>query len=78
MKTKQLANVLIKVLGLSLVVHDIPTLVSAIVDMYQVFRGSESGIGILPLTAIIILLTGIFLIAKSRDTAEILFKGDDE
>ena len=67
MKSKQLANVLIKILGLSILVHDIP----------GVFTVLYSNLPNFLLLAVSVAL-GIFLIVKSRAIAEFLFKNEDE
>ena len=78
MKTKQLANVLIKILGLSVVVHGIPSIFSGLFTILQVPRGSSGNYWYYPVASVITLGVGIYLIIKSRDVAEYLFKGDDE
>ncbi len=64
MKSKQLANVLIKVLGLYFCVSDIPGLIS--------------GMGNYALGNAVQLVVGIYLIAKSRQLAEFWFKDNAE
>ena len=84
MKSKQLANVLIKILGLSVCIHAIPLVVSGfMMGMFGfIVGGAESGevIRILssPIGAAVEAAVGIFLIVKSRKIAEFLFKNDDE
>jgi len=67
MRSKQLANVLIKILGLSLVVHGIPGVIG--VWYSSLFNG---------LQLVLLPALGIFLIVKSRVIAEFLFKNEDE
>ena len=65
MKSKQLANVLIKILGLSMLVHDIP-------GFLTVAYMSLANFLVLAVSAAL----GVFLIVKSRDIAEFLFKNE--
>jgi len=67
MKSKQLANVLIKILGLSILVHDAPGFITVLFSP--------------PANALVLAVSaalGVFLMVKSRDIAEFLFKTDDE
>ena len=81
MKTKQLANVLIKILGLSVLVHGIPSIITGLLTLVR-----ASGVGsrgdyffwVYPLSSVVLVAIGICLIVKSREVAEYLFKGDDE
>ena len=81
MKPKQLANVLTRILGLSLCAHGVPSLIMTLV--YGVgFTGNGRGnfqemflqlvVGLLPLTV------GIFLIIRSRWVIEKLFQDEAE
>jgi hypothetical protein len=79
MKTKQLANVLIKILGLSVVVHSIPSIITAI---YSVVRARPFGVPgdswfflfpLLLLTAI-----GVYLVIQSRQVTGFLFQNEEE
>ena len=68
MKSKQLANVLIKVLGLYFCLGDIPRLVSGLMANmggYEVGNALQMALG-------------IYLIAKSRPLAEFWFKDEAE
>ncbi len=85
MKSKPLANVLIKILGLSLGVHSIPTLISGIVGAFAsslstapVRMGSSGRFTPLFAGTLVELALGIALILKSKDVAEYLFKREDE
>ena len=84
MKSKQLANVLIKVLGLSVCLHAIPICVSGIlvgITQFQVspkwdiaiIRIISSAIG-----AAVQAVIGIVIIAMSQKIAGMMFKTDDE
>ncbi len=79
MKSKQLANVLIKILGLSVLVHGIP---ATITGLFYIVRargvGSPGDYWIYPVSSVVLVAIGIYLIVKSRDVAEYLFKGDEE
>jgi hypothetical protein len=83
MKTKQLANILIKILGVYFFIGGIPSVISGLLMVllglfssgpakYASFQWTYS------IGGIIQLLVGIFIIAKSRKIAEFLCKGDDE
>lgn len=83
MKQKQLANVLIKILGLSACVRAIPSFVSAMlanmtaleflrVDQ-TVLRMFSSTMGLAAEVMI-----GVLLIFFSRNLADLLFRGEDE
>jgi hypothetical protein len=67
MKSKQLANVLIKILGLSILVESIPAVVTGL------FRSGTIFVSLLVSVAL-----GICLILKSRDVAGFLFKDEEE
>jgi hypothetical protein len=80
MKSKQLANVLIKILGLSLCAQSVIPIVNGIMVVFAnklSYNGNLmwwSGLTYAP----ILVAIGIFLIVKSRAVAEFLFKGEDE
>ena len=67
MKSKQLANVLIKIVGLSMVVHDIPGFLTVPYMTVPNF-----------LIMAVSVALGIFLIVKSRDITAFLFKNEDD
>ena len=81
MKTKQLANVLIKILGLSVIVQGVPIILSGLLSMLQ-FGGVGSGgaynyfLHLLP--TLIMVAIGIYLLVKSRAITAALFKDEDE
>ena len=79
MKTKQLANVLIKVLGLSMLIHGISGVILPLLNVLLV-NGGRSGSGSLnyALSSMIVPVIGICLIVKSRCLADWLFKNEDE
>jgi hypothetical protein len=82
MKTKQLANVLIKLLGLSVAIHSIPNVVSMLYSAFgnaARFRplGESENWWIYPLSSLIVPAIGIYLIVRSRNVAECLFKDED-
>ena len=82
MKTKRLANILIKILGLSALVHGIPSFVSGLLPMLQ-HIGSQDHVywnyyWIYPLSSVVSVSIGIYLVVKSRDVAAFLFKDEDE
>ena len=83
MKSKPLANVLIKVLGLSVCLHAIPSCVSGILEGAIQLNKSPQWLAIIPMVAYGIgaavqAVVGIIIIAKSQTVAGWLFKNDDE
>ena len=82
MKSKQLANVLIKILGLSVCLYGIPSFVSGFLKglFYPAATGSNvpSQSWVYTVGSLVYLVMGIFLILRSRYVAEKLFKGEDE
>jgi hypothetical protein len=79
MKSKQLANVLIKLLGLSVIVHNLSTLIGGMLTMIQAGRASVAGEGsFFIITSVLTTFVGVFLIVKSRAVAELLLGAEDE
>jgi len=80
MNQKQLANVLIKVLGLYFCVDGLVRIVSGVLNMLAVLT-SRSGFGsfytwMSPFTGMILAAIGLFLVLLSRPVADILFKDE--
>jgi hypothetical protein len=79
MKPKQLANVLIKILGLSEIVRYLAQVTAVLIQMLEAGgRFGGSGYASLWANLVIELTIGIVLIAKSRAIAELLFRTEDE
>ncbi|HEX7570871.1 MAG TPA: hypothetical protein VF492_10240 [Verrucomicrobiae bacterium] len=92
MKPKQLANVLIRILGLSLVVHGIPALIGVLVAgvallIQAMHDGNPNSLNhysymgysmIYWLTPVVEFALGFYLIARSRQLTERLFKDEAE
>jgi hypothetical protein len=78
LKTKQLANVLIKILGLSVILNDIPSVLASLITFFQVPKGSGGSALLYLMAGMIAIVVGIVLIVTSRSVAEHLFKDDDE
>jgi hypothetical protein len=93
MKSKQLANVLLKILGLSMCLHTIPSFFSmisvAITPLWLSTAGSsaiqdrfihQAIAGALSIAAsgVIEIVIGILVIVKSRKIVEFWFKNEDE
>jgi multisubunit Na+/H+ antiporter MnhC subunit len=78
MNSKQLANVLIKILGLSLIAHGIPSLINGILFTSDIRHSSFSAIWMIAILDLIPFAVGIFLIVRSRWITEILFKNEAE
>ncbi len=77
MKTKQLANILIKLLGLSVAIHSIPGIFSGLS-----YLGASDAIRVgarvwaYPVSSVVMAVIGIYLMIQSRRVAELLFKRD--
>ena len=79
MKPKQLANVLIKILGLSVIVQGIPAFGTGVFNLVQLKgAGSPPGYWVYALFSMLLVAIGIFLIIKSRAVTEFLFKDEEE
>jgi hypothetical protein len=79
MKTKQLANILIKILGLSTFVHSIPSIITGLFNVVQANRvGSPPDYWFYPVSSLALAAIGIYLIVQSRQVTMLLFKSDDE
>ena len=92
MKPKQLANVLIKILGLSFCAHGIPAVCAAVINgiialINAMHDGSPTGAHsqfwwgyslTYWITSVIEFATGIYLIVRSRWLVEKLFKDEAE
>lgn len=82
MKSKQLANVLIKMLGLSIFVYAIPNFAEG---FFVMISGKPSadfvtflGISITALVAIVQVIFGIVIIANSQKIANWMFKNEED
>jgi hypothetical protein len=83
MKSKQLANVLIKMIGLYVCLCSIPGFVSGILLIFSSAMGVGWSEKLFSMASYAIgdvmqAVVGVFLIVKSRKIAEFWFKGDDE
>jgi hypothetical protein len=83
MKSKQLANVLIKMLGLSVCLYAIPSCISGILYGVSHLKDSPQWLAIIPMVsyaigAAIQAVVGLVIIAKSQKIAGWMFKNDDE
>jgi hypothetical protein len=82
MKSKQLANVLIKIIGLYVCLCAIPGLVSGVFAIFAFHMGGTNEIWFsrfsYSIGDAIQVAVGIFLIVKSRKLAEFWFKNEDE
>jgi hypothetical protein len=79
MKTKQLANVLIKILGLSVFVHSIPGIITGLFNILRASGvGSPRDYWFYPVSSVVLAAIGIYLIVKSQDVSEFLFKSENE
>jgi uncharacterized membrane protein len=79
MKSKQLANVLIKILGLSLFIYAILSIVAGLLELGHLRQGMQWQFMLSPIEhGIVQLAIGIYLMAKSRSLTGYLFKDDDE
>jgi hypothetical protein len=82
MKSKQLANVLIKMLGLSICVYAIPSFVEGVLVMLSgkppTYFVTVLGISATAMSAIVQVIVGIVIITKSQKIAGWMFKSEDE
>ena len=79
MKTKQLANVLIKILGLSVCVHSIPGIITGLYNSVRIKGvGGPGDWWFYPVSSAVLAAIGIYLIIRSRNVAACLFKDEDE
>jgi len=91
MNPKQLANVLIKILGLSICVHGLPAFIAAAIGAVEVLihqmQDVHQNTGQFPvwtysltylIQSVIEFIAGIFLIVRSRWITEKLFKDEAE
>ena len=85
MKSKQLANVLIKIIGLYICLCAIPNLIAGIlVGLSSLGWSKTDTTGIVmrmvsySIGYAVQAVVGIFIIAKSRKVAEFFFKNEDE
>ena len=79
MKTKQLANILIKILGLSLFIQNINNIILVLLSVMQGRGfGPPSPFWAYPLLVMVVPAIGICLIIMSRTVADFLFKDEEE
>jgi hypothetical protein len=83
MKSKQLANVLIKILGLWVCLDAIPNCISGILFGVSQLKDSPKWIAVIPMVSYAIgaavqAVVGVVIIAKSEKIAGWMFKSDDE
>jgi len=76
MKSKQLANVLIKLLGLSLCAQSV---MHFLIGIWNIFTNTRTPIlSFNFLSGAVLAAIGVFLIIKSRDVAGFLFKNEED
>jgi hypothetical protein len=88
MNSKQLANVLIKILGLSVIVHSIPGILGSLfMMMHSAGQMTATSFGrpssapdssLFIASNVVTIFVGALLIAKSRAIAGLLFGAEDE
>ena len=79
MKSRRLANVLIKILGLSIAIHSIPGILTGLYTAERVrVVGGPGDYWFYPVSSLALAAIGIFLIVKSRSVAELPFKDENE
>jgi hypothetical protein len=83
MRTKQLANILIKIVGLPGLIHSVPSIIAGMFSIEQVsginLRGNIASYAVVNLVTYLVLAAiCIYLIFKSREVAGFLFKGEVE
>jgi hypothetical protein len=79
MKTKQLANILIKLLGLSVAIHSIPGISVGLSNMEasNTIR-TAPGFWAYPMSSLVMAVIGVCLMIQSRQVARLLFRSNDE
>ena len=78
MKTKQLANILIKILGLSDIIHSVPTIITSLWGIGRVRGTAPAEYWLYLVPPVFYAVIGVLLVIKSRDIAGLLFKNEDE
>jgi len=83
MKSKQLANVLIKVMGLYLCISTIPGIIGGSISIFGRYAGGTwterfINLGAYSLGNVIQGLIGLFLFIKSRNLSDSWFKGEED
>jgi len=79
MKTKQLANILIKILGLSVLIHSIPGIITGLYNAVRIRpMGGPGDWWFYPVSSLVLAAIGIYLVVQSRRVTELLFKSEDE
>ena len=84
MKSKQLANVLIKILGLSICLQGIPSCISMVLaSLTHLVASSKLDAGLIRIMTSLIgaaiqVAVGLTIINKSRKVADFLFKNGDD
>ena len=74
MQPKELANVLVKLMGLSTLLMSIPEILRGLLALARNGRFNPGEL----LVSLIFVAVGFYLIVKSRKVVELLFKGDRE
>ena len=84
MKSKQLANVLIKILGLYLLAESLPTTLSYLGQLSKVSEIHTASFSIISLVSCFVLATlsklaiSLFFLFRIKSIAEFLFKNEEE
>ena len=86
MKSKQLANVLIKILGLSALIHSIPNIFARLYELARLYEElGVNGHGFVEIrdclyaaSSLVMPAIGMYLIIRSRKVTELLIKNEDE
>ncbi len=80
MNGKELANVLCKLLGLSMCVHAIGPVITVLFDLMadRTGFGSSARLNAYVVTTVLTVFVGVLLILKSRGVIEFLFKSEAE
>jgi len=78
MKTKQLANILIKILGLSDIIHSIPSIITPLLSIWRIRGAAPAEYWLYLVSPVFFAVIGIFLVLKSRNVAAFLFKDEDD
>ena len=80
MKSKQLANILIKILGLSVIAYSIPRIITDVLNIVRFGERTSEQVylWLSALPTLVSMVIGSVLIIKSREVAECIFKSEDD
>lgn len=79
MNTKQLANVLVKLLGLSVVIHALPGLITGLYNAARIRPvGGPGDWWFYALSSLVLTAIGIYMLVQTRHVTALLLKNCDQ